>query len=198
MSLAPITDHSDRAKALLLSQFLKSPALRDLVGALNDEVQLVEDVSQGLCNEVFLSTAEGVQLDDIYGRLINLLRGFLTDDDDYRRILGARVKADLSNGEVETILAIAVEIFNGTVLSFLYRQHGRASYTLEWRKAAPGTDLELAELGSEILGDATASGVAYQFTEGDEPDALTLGVGPALGTGILGRLIGSSYGVDLI
>lgn len=184
-----ITDHSDRALANMQTGYLESPKIRELVKVLVDEFQLAEDFVYAILSGTRLADATGVHLDRIYGQLLNQLRSFLADDDDYRKILEARAKADLSNHEVETILGIAADLFGVTIT---YVQTGGASYLLYWVVASPGTDVEFAQLAGRILGDATGAGISYTFIEGDDPDALVLGVGPALGTGILGRVVGHS------
>ena len=189
MSTAPITDHVARAQANFLSQFAKSDKLLQLIEAINKEVQVHEDFQQEILLETLLDNAEGVQLDNIYGQLIGLLRSFM-DDDQYRLALSVRMIANYSKTEVETILLIASTFFQ---VSVKYRQHGRAGYTLEWFVPSPGTDIEFSQLGGKILADATGAAINYHFVEADDPDGLVLGVGPALGTGILGRGVASSY-----
>ena len=178
-----ISRYYDNLDAITLTK------LQELVKALNLEVQVHEDFQQEILLETLLANAEGVQLDNIYGQLVGQLRGFM-DDDQYRLVLSVRMAVNNSDAAAEEIMAIAATLFG---VSIRYIQHGRASYTLEWVVPAPGPDLEFAQLSGRLLGDATGGGISYQFVEGDDQDALILGVGPALGTGILGRLIGSSY-----
>ena len=179
----------DRAQGNLLSQYRLSTKLQELVKALNLEVQVHEDFQQEILLETLLANAEGVQLDNIYGQLVGQLRGFM-DDDQYRLVLSIRIAVNHSDASVNEILNIAATLFG---VPIEYRQHGRASYTLQWVIPTP-TDLEFAQLSSRLLGDATGGGISYQFVEGNDPDAKRFGSGPGFGVGKFGHLVGTSNG----
>jgi len=115
-----------------------------------------------------------------------LVRSFLTVDDDYRKVIQVRMDANLSDGEINTILRIAATLF-GAVIN--YTQAGRATYLLTWENT-PLTDPEYAALGAKILCDATAAGVGFQFIE-HETGAFTFDIGPGFDVGKFGTVVGA-------
>lgn len=187
MSIAPITDHEAQAQGNMLSQYKRSPRLLELVRILVSEIQKQENFLQEILAETLLDAAEGVQLDNIYGKLVGLIRSFLTADTDYRKMLKVRIQANISDGEVHTILQIAFDIYG---VNIQYTQVGRAGYILEFVSVAL-SDPEFNALAARLICDATASGVNFQITQGEDP-VFRFDTGPGFDVGKLAAVVGSS------
>jgi len=102
--LTHIENLVERAKARLIGLFKGKPHVEDLVDVLVSQIQIAEDTAWSLVVERTLDQATGVNLDQ-YGTLLDEPRNGL-EDDDYRRVLRARVAADDSDGEGDVILDV--------------------------------------------------------------------------------------------
>ncbi len=161
-----ITDHVTRAQGDLLSQFGSAARLLKFLEILVAEVQELEDVMVEVRDEIALDVAEGVQLDNIWGKMAQELRGAITDDDEYRRILEVVVAAFQSDGDVPTTIQLAAQL---TQLGVRLRQLGRAFYLLELAEHVTPFSLDFAFRLISILNILPPSGVGYQTVEGITP-----------------------------
>ena len=90
MAIEHITDHSDRAVALLLAQYQGKPLMEGFVRAFLDEVQEYEDELWTLVGLLDIDRATGIDLDRI-GRIVRQPRSSESDEV-YRRLLRARLR----------------------------------------------------------------------------------------------------------
>jgi hypothetical protein len=162
-----ITDHADRVKENLPSEFHGSPRLVELVQLFAAEIQSLENLFHDLIDDRQLDTAIGAQL-DVYGKHVNWHRlGF--SDADYRKLIKVAIVAQASHGLATTLTYIADQIIT-SIAGIRYRQRGRAHYSLDWQVLTDTTDLLLQTLNT-FLGIATGSGVSFECIEG--PSTLT-------------------------
>ena len=86
------------------------------------QIQEIEDVAWQMLVERWVSTAVGAQLDQL-GRLVGEPRRlFSADDDNYRRLIRARVAANQSDGTVNQCLIILRLVFDTDVGPLVLRQ----------------------------------------------------------------------------
>lgn len=111
---AQITNHHSEAVLRLLQQFRGKPKLEAMLGIVTHQIQQLEDAFWELMTERQLTTAIGAQL-DIIGAILGQSRVVdetttLTDDNDYRAMLGIKILVNTSNGTMDEILEIAGEL----------------------------------------------------------------------------------------
>lgn len=111
MAIEHITDHSDRAVALLLSQYQGKPLMEGFVRAFLDEVQEYEDELWTLVGLLDIDRATGIDLDRI-GRIVVQPRSSESDDA-YRRLLRARIAANRSSGTYRDLWRVSTMAFWG-------------------------------------------------------------------------------------
>lgn len=127
--MVKITNHYERAIALLASQFRESASdggktlFQKLIGVFVDSFQELDNVNQDLLTERWLATGQGVQLDGI-GQILGLARASGQPDDDqiidgqlvtgYRRSLEFQIFINSSNGTPEELIKILKFLTAGT------------------------------------------------------------------------------------
>ncbi len=163
MTSPVITDHEAQAVARLTST-LRKPIIQAIVEVLANRWQKIETVADAMLIGWLLDNAEGVQL-DVYGILAAELRGELSDDDEYRRIIRGQLAALQSDGEVPKTIQIAADLILETIE---YTQLGRAFYQLQWETATHlSADMRIRV--ARILDLLAPSGVGYVAVEGETP-----------------------------
>lgn len=109
--MVEISDHYERANALLASQFrdtLPGEAknnMQKLLKGLIDSMQEIDNQNQELIFERFLQTAQGVQLDGI-GQIVGLARVPGQTDQSYREDIQFQIFINQSNGTPEEAIQI--------------------------------------------------------------------------------------------
>lgn len=117
--MVKITNHYERAIALLASQFRESASdggrtlFQKLIGVFVQSFQELDDVNQELLNNRWLNTAEGVQLDGI-GQIVGLPRVPGQSDADYREALQFQIFINSSNGTPEEAIKVLAFLTKGT------------------------------------------------------------------------------------
>lgn len=111
-----ITDHSDRAKTLLLSQYREKPNFNNVVEIFAAKIQDLETVYFDLLLNRALDTSVGVQLDGL-GDILGEER-IGRSDTAYRTALGIRIKINISSGEPETLMEIFASLTDATQVSY--------------------------------------------------------------------------------
>lgn len=157
-----ITDHADRGVAILPLQFRKKEFIAALLRSWLKRAQDIEDAFWDLIVETTLQTSIGDALDQI-GELLAFSRGVL-DDDDYRVILRAIIRARKSSGTSEDLLDVIGLLLGSIDFSTL---DGYASWFVEPHEPMPFS----AEVVLSVLGITKAGGVQLQLI--DPPDEET-------------------------
>lgn len=132
--MVQITNHFQRALALLVSQFRGQKAdgeltnLQKLLKVLVTAAQRLEDAKWQLKTERWLSTAFGVQLDEI-GVILGLPRNSNESDEDYRERLQFQIFINITSGTPEEVMAVLAFLTNATHTN--YHDIGIAAFQLE-------------------------------------------------------------------
>lgn len=179
MSLEHVTDHVERAVGRLFEQFNGKPNLEAIVSAFAEQAQEVEDALWQLVTLRTVETATGDQMDRI-GEIVGQGREG-KGDDEYRLLLKARIKINVSSGTAEDILGVMSAVL-GTTPTVRLTEPATACLNLYVEGAA--TDADTAALLLRFLGEARAAGIgAYlHWSESAPEDTFTLdGVAPDQG-----------------
>lgn len=112
-----ISDHIAQALNLLVQQFRDKTTWTDILTAMLQEAQNIEDAFKDLYFYRALKTAFGVQLDGI-GEILGLARNGL-DDEDYRISLTFQAFLNQSKGEPEVLIA-ALKVFTNSTNVHVY------------------------------------------------------------------------------
>ena len=165
-----IPNHVELLLDRLPSYFKNAPDFKATLTVFGDRVQDLEDVIYSMIVGRMLDTGQGVQLNQ-YGTTVGQSRQGRTDEE-YRRLIRAKIRLNLSTGRIADILG-AADAYIGSVVMYLYLEPNYpAGYNL-YVGVESGVDYlsssERSTLNSITL-LATASGVGYNLIE-------SLGVG---------------------
>ena len=168
-----ISDHVERSQALLIEQFQYKQRINDMVRCLVQRAQDIEDVGNDLLNLRWIDTAAVAQLDAI-GDIVGEPRQG-RDDPDYRLAIKFRIFINASNGEPETLIALAkgitdtpyvnlIEIQPATVQLELTADDLPSDFTEQAQKAcAAGVQLHVTNFTGLIP-------FMFDLTGGDPPE----------------------------
>ncbi len=126
-----------------------------LIRALVEPVQDVEDALQQVHVGFDIDVAEGDQL-DVVGALVGQERNGM-DDDDYRRIIRARISVNRSKGTVADVIKVADLVVYDDDAYLHVENDGIASLKLIIEDIV--TTWDIAELTIKMLRDTVAGGV---------------------------------------
>lgn len=114
-SYEKITDHAERAKGLMLSQFSDSTLLKAIQDVVCIQIQELEDVIfDVMLKNNNIGLGEGVQL-DLIGRIVNRRRNGFSDGD-YRDLLRLQIAINNSQGNPEPITSTIQKITGSTFI----------------------------------------------------------------------------------
>lgn len=109
-----ITTHVTDAEGNLIQQYKEATKLKTLLGALNVQVQDLEDALHSLIEGRWIENASGQVLDD-FGEIIGQERmGF--DDDFYKILLYVKMGENVSQGETERVIDVYKIITRATLV----------------------------------------------------------------------------------
>lgn len=159
MAILKITDHIDRALALLPDVTHDSPSVRNLLTALLAGHQELEDAAWDILTLRYLPTAMGVQLDHI-GAVMNVAREGKSDTDYQLAISGVGAQLGRS-GQIEVLLSTYIQLWSvlyssvtGVILTEYYPGAVAVSVTLNGNKSeAVGTFTLCADADVDGNGD---------------------------------------------
>jgi hypothetical protein len=141
--------------------------IRKLLNALLGPVQGIEDALQQLLSERAVNTAVGDQL-DILGAVVGQQRLGM-DDDDYRRIVRARISANRSKGTVEDVLVVADLVLGDDDAYYHILYVNNASFVL--RVEGVQMTAAVGDLMLRLLKDTVSAGVRIILEWGISPQA---------------------------
>lgn len=155
------TDHVQEGKARLISQYVDKPRIVTLLGIYLKQIQDLEDAGWSILEGYDLNNATNAQL-KVLGRIVGAEPADLNDEN-FRTLIRARIKALRSNGkpnELIAILALASADTAETPPVILYREF-----------TPPGIEIQLqTQIGSisadvidDLLQMAKAGGVRLLF-----------------------------------
>lgn len=175
-----IDNHSDQAVARLAVQYQKAN-FDKFVRAFVDPVQAVENVAWQMLVERTVDAAVGAQLDMI-GRIVVLPRDGATDDD-YRRLLRAKITVNRSDGVPEDLLQVARLIIDDVNVHVKYEPSYPGAVIIRALDGAVPADV--AALVIRFLRKTVSAGVRIEFvfTTVNPALAFSFANGPGLGFG---------------
>lgn len=159
-------DHEPRLHAVLPSQFRDRPRVEAFAGAIADVVQAVEDDVAALLAAT-LDTATGAMLDR-YGVIVGEPRGALTDDDDYRRFVKARILVNRATGTADDLVTIAALLFDVDVADVEHVDAYPLATTITVDVATPAT-VDVARRIARAMDDARPVAVGVTVVEAAAP-----------------------------
>lgn len=163
--IAGTVDHVAVAISRLPVQFRK-PKIERLLTAIIRPIQTVENAFQQLLTQRTIDTAVGAQLDAI-GLIVNEPRNGLGDDE-YRRLVRARVATSRSRGTVEDLLQIVRLVVDDQAATIEVRQAGVAAVTILVVEQVPEA---VADILGGFLREAKSGGVKIVLETGAQPVA---------------------------
>ncbi len=174
--LAFKNDHVTQGLSLLIQQFKGKPRIEAFLTTFLDQIQELEEAFIDLWLIKLLSLASGVHLADI-GNLVGQPNSAGLDDDDYRQLVRARILANRSNGDPDTLIAIVRLVFP-TGGSVEFTRLPDASFILELSAEDGTDDYPMAEL-ARIINRARAGGVhgLFQWSPAPPENTFTLADG---------------------
>ena len=176
VAIAPV---AQLALDRLTQQFRDKANIVAFVTALATPAQALEDALQQLLTQRTIYTATGATLDAL-GKLVGQARNGLADDD-YRRYIAARVRANSSDGLPEQLIAICRLVVDDDIVSYTYRNLGVAAYEIIANSGATGGVISdaIAAIVVAFLGAASAGGVRGVFRYDTDVDDVVFRFMPA-------------------
>lgn len=123
--------------------------------AVAGEIQAVEDALQQLYSERSIDVAVGVQL-DILGKIVGQRRNGMVDDD-YRRIIRARIATNRSKGTITDLITVARLVVNDEDTTVQVDNVGNGTVVV--RLLDEETSDTVADLTLRMLKEAVSGGV---------------------------------------
>lgn len=124
--------------------------------AVGDEGQTIEDALQQMYTGYWIDEAVGEQL-NVLGRTVGQLRGGM-DDDDYRRMIRARISVNRSKGTIADILTVAQLVVDDEDVYYQIDNQGAATVVLRLLDTPVADDL-VETLLLPMLRSTVAAGV---------------------------------------
>lgn len=161
------TQHINVGLSRLILQFQGKPRFTALLAAILNEGQAVEDMFYGLLVRALDNpNVSGVTLDTL-GKIVGQTRQGQTDAS-YIPYIKARIKTNLSDGTVETLLAIVVLLVAPTT-PIRFRE-----YTKAVEIEVDGVTANAYQVWQQFLEFAKPAGTALKFIFSNAPSSLTL------------------------
>jgi hypothetical protein len=133
--------------------------IKKLLRELVTPIQVLEQTLQSLLTDRSVTTAEGEQL-DVIGRVVGQERGGMVDDD-YRRIIRARISVNRSKGTVADVIGVADLVVYDDDATYYIHTTSNASFIIEVEGVI--VDEDTAEILRGMLVDTVAAGVRFEL-----------------------------------
>ncbi len=162
-----IDDLEERALERLPVQHRGKTNITLMIETHTGPIQDLENVMQDMLTQRSVDTAVGTQL-DIIGKIVGQPRdGF--DDDDYRRLVRARIAANRSQGTTHDILTVQRGVFPEPEASLIITMQFPAAFAL--RVAHLAITDTIASIAAGFLVDTVSAGVRALLEYQYRPDA---------------------------
>lgn len=176
MEATQITNHVDAALARLLEQYKQATKMQDLISAIVEQIQDVEDATFALNTGRMLyngSTfpSSGAQLDGI-GELVDFARNGL-DDDTYLIFILGTIAQNHSNGTIPSLLDIIYSLFQAPE-GFLFYEIYPAAIAVAF--SSTQVDPSLFATISDMIQNSLGAGIGLSYIlqyDADNPFAFT-------------------------
>jgi len=163
-----IPDHIENALRELYFQFRHKPVFKALITAIAAGVQEIEDEALNISQALILESATGAQL-DLLGKIVGAARGGLSDRR-YARIIQARIAANRSDGDAQTVYEVFETAAGSQNSEVEYTEAYDAFINLTLRTDEPLSTLEKRRV-RRLVDLAKVGGVELRLVQG-EIDAL--------------------------
>lgn len=165
----------------------KLTSVEKLIVAYVGPSQDIENVLQQLLLDRAVSTAQGVQLDQL-GFIVGQPRLGLVDDD-YRRYIRARIITNRSGGITENLIAIMALIIDDPSATYTVQRNGTATVVCQVNGIA--LDDSVGAIVFKFLAQAKSAGVRLlaQWSESTPANTFRLDSGPGLDQGHLASVL---------
>ena len=101
----------------ILPEVLKGAEnIKALINGVLPEIQQIHDAQSDIYQSINITNAVGVQLDDIFGQILDEPRKTGQSDDEYRLVLRAAVAMRTRAGEIDLIKGVAISLFEVPLL----------------------------------------------------------------------------------
>ncbi|MBV1928695.1 MAG: DUF2612 domain-containing protein [Gammaproteobacteria bacterium] len=156
MSVITFKDQVTEGLDKLIDYWADKPNVVNLLKSFLENIQLVEDVYQDLNTNRSITTAVGVQLDNI-GTIVGEARQGL-EDDPYRRAINLRIGINNSDGTEPVVIPLIKQITNADSVTMTEEFPAGA------RCVVVGSDLELDNNAIADINTLFAAGVLLTIT----------------------------------
>lgn len=129
------------------------------------DIQAVEDTLQQLYTLRSIDEAEGVQL-DMLGKIVGQFRGGMIDED-YRRIIRAKISVNRSKGTFADILKVSKLVLDDNAVLVSAENSGPATVVVKFLDATVTDDV--AELAIQMLKKTVSGGVRLLVEWSSDP-----------------------------
>lgn len=164
-----ITTHAEDALDRLAEQYRGKPKIKSLLDSLCEQVQSTEDALWQLLTETTVDTAVGDAL-DVLGKIVGERRDGAADAD-YRIRVRARIRANLSNGTVEDVLAVLRALLGSSAGAATISWVDRYPAMFEARISGVAIPAGQVMIYVRFIRDSKAGGVGAHFGWQTVPDA---------------------------
>jgi hypothetical protein len=165
-----VIDHVTTAIGRLRAWARGKTGIENILRSLLEESVTVEEQLTLLRDNRSVDTATGIVL-DLLGGLVGELRAGATDDD-YRRLVRARIAINRSSGVVENVLRVVRLVLDDDTATVKAVNVGGAEARIEIRGAA--VPLALADQIGESAREAAGAGIQLQIISSAAAPAATL------------------------
>jgi hypothetical protein len=187
-----INFYNDQGYGLsLIPEFLKwSPNFTALYKILVDQVQELHEAQKKVYSTVNIFEAEGTQLDNVFGNLLNVKREIGESDDDYRSRLLAETAKLSQSGQIVVMKNLFRDLVTGSTVSLFEQQSASFSMQAETEKTFTTAQLEriratlanAKQAGNNMILSINNSTLGISFSLTGET-----GAGNGLGNGVLAQ-----------
>lgn len=157
--LTEITDYIARARSRILTQYREKPNLVAIISEIADAVQALESALFDVVEQTAIGTAVGVWLDRL-GSLVGEERAS-EGDVLFRRYILARVRANISEGALEDVIAVVHAWYGTPYPGLIVSDLGRCSFLVD----LDSSDVDQGPVDRlvKLLRDTRAAGVNGQL-----------------------------------
>lgn len=166
------TDEEGRGTDLLPEVFKNSENVKKLVNIFMTMFQELHDAGKDMYSKINIFEAEGSQLDDIFGNIINVPRIFGEIDDDYRNRIIAETAQLARSGEIVVMKSVFRTLLGATAVRLF--EYQPAAFRLEANVPVIPTDSQLQSIRN-AMNEAKQGGNNMSLSVNDQTFPFRLG-----------------------
>lgn len=112
-----INDYSITTQNIIPSRFSGKPGYEVILSSSDKQLNDLDVSGESLCCDMWIDTAEGVNL-DIIGNYVGLQR-FGRDDGSYRSLIKLKIDINVGSGQPELLIRAVKELYGATVVHYI-------------------------------------------------------------------------------